>query len=99
MLIVIGTVHVDPSDAVRFASEIEALAKTTRTRAGCLFYAGALEDAAAGRMLVAERWTDQAALTAHLEAPDVRAFVQRWATRMRGDVLKFDGANERSLTD
>jgi hypothetical protein len=31
--------------------------------------------------LIAERWHDQAALTAHLEAAETAAFIERWQHR------------------
>ena len=97
MLIVAGYVHLDPADIEQFAIDIRRLIETTRSRDGCLFYAVALDDPLAGRMLVIERWRDQPALTAHLAALDTIAFVERWQGRMSGDVLKYDVANERPL--
>ena len=97
MLIVTGHVDVAPSDVEAFAADVAQLAILTRARDGCLSYGVALEDAAKGRMLVAERWRDQAALSNHLEAADSLAFVARWHGRMAGHVRKFDAGNERSL--
>lgn len=97
MLIVTGYVHLDPADVERFATDIEALIDITRARDGCLFYAVALDDPLAGRMLAVERWRDQAALAAHLAAPETIAFIERWQGRMSGDVLKYDAANGRPL--
>ena len=99
MIILMGHVQVGASDAARFLSDVQALARATWAREGCLFYSVAMEDAAAGRMLIVERWRDQASLTAHLEALDTVAFVDRWSSRMVGSVLKFDAAHERSLMD
>jgi quinol monooxygenase YgiN len=47
--------------------------------------------------LIAERWHDQAALTAHLEAAETAAFIERWQHRMRGDIRKYDASNGREL--
>ena len=44
-----------------------------------------------------DRWRDQPALTAHLEARDTLAFLNRWQGRMRGDIRKYDAMNERAL--
>ncbi len=97
MIVLMGHVQVDASDADGFLVDVRALAGAARARDGCRFYSVAPEEAGAGRMLVVERWRDQAALTAHLEARDTVAFVAKWASRMQGDVLKYDAANERSL--
>ncbi|ORE98391.1 antibiotic biosynthesis monooxygenase [Aurantimonas sp. 22II-16-19i] len=99
MIILTGYVHIDPCDVGEFSADVEALARGARARAGCLFYAVAPQDAPAGRMLVAERWRDQSALTAHLEAAETAAFVARWTGRMTADILKFDADNERRLAD
>ena len=97
MLIVTGYVQLAPADVGQFAADIKALIDITRARDGCLSYAIALDDPRVGRMLVVERWRDQAALTAHLAALETIAFVERWQGRMSGDVLKYDAANERAL--
>jgi quinol monooxygenase YgiN len=99
MIILMGNVQVQATDAARFLTEVQTLARTTRAREGCLFYPVATEDAAAGRMLVVERWRNQASLTAHLEASDTVAFVERWSSRMVGSLHKFDAISERSLMD
>ncbi|TWB21836.1 quinol monooxygenase YgiN [Nitrospirillum amazonense] len=99
MLIVMGHVQVAPSATEEFAADIQALAQSVRRREGNLSYAVAVEDPSAGRLLVAERWRDQASLSAHLDAPDTRAFVGKWQGRMAGDIRKYDAANERSLMD
>lgn len=99
MLIVTGYMHVEPIDVAEFSVDIEALAIIARQRDGNLSYDVAVDDPLTGRMLVAERWRDQAALTAHLHAPDTVAFVGRWQGRMRGNIVKYDAMNERALMD
>jgi quinol monooxygenase YgiN len=99
MIIVMGCVQVEAPDAAQFLSDVQPLARATRAREGCLFYSVATEDAAAGRMLVVQRWRDQTPLTAHLEASDTVAFVEQWSSRMVGGLHKFDAINERTLMD
>jgi quinol monooxygenase YgiN len=99
MIIVMGYITLHPSDVPHFTADMQPFAATTRAEDGCLFFSATVEDAAAGRILVAERWRDQQALTAHLAAPATEAFVKRWAGRMTGEVLKFDATNERALQD
>jgi quinol monooxygenase YgiN len=99
MLIVTGLVHVETFDLDQFRADIHALAHTSRQRDGNLFYGVALDDPRAGRLLVVERWRDQASLAAHLNAPDTLEFMERWRTRMRGDIHKYDATNERALMD
>ena len=97
MLIVTGTLFVPPADLARFVAEMRDLAGVTRKRNGNLSYDTAVLDAAAGRVLVAERWRDKAALAAHLRAAETAAFISRWAGRLRGDVRVYDALNERPL--
>ena len=86
MLIVTGHVYVEPSDRDEFTTDIQALAHSSRQRDGNLLYAVAVDDDGAGRLLVVERWRDQASLTCHLHASDTREFVTRWQGRMRADI-------------
>ncbi len=97
MIILMGHLQLDPADVHAFTDDIEAIAASTRAEAGCLFHAMAWEDVRAGRMLVVQRWRDQAALDAHFTQPATIAFLQKWGARMRGDMLKYDAANERPL--
>ncbi|EJC83247.1 hypothetical protein Rleg4DRAFT_7029 [Rhizobium leguminosarum bv. trifolii WSM2297] len=97
MLIVTGYMHIDPADLAEFLGALQVLAVATRQRAGNVSYDVAVTDPAAGRLLISERWSDQSALSAHLEAPDTQAFVARWQGRMEGDIRKYDAFNERDL--
>lgn len=97
MIIVTGTIGVDPPDLETFAADLQALAEVSRQRSGNLADAVGRDSADPGRLLVVERWRDRPSLTAHLDAPDTRAFVARWQRRMRGDIRKYDADNERGV--
>ncbi|SHG93981.1 Quinol monooxygenase YgiN [Kaistia soli DSM 19436] len=99
MLIATGHVHVEPSDLDEFATDLQALAEASRRRDGNLLYAVAVDDRAAGRLIVVERWRDQASLAAHLQASDTGRFVKRWQGRMRADIRKYDAVNERAVAE
>jgi quinol monooxygenase YgiN len=99
MLIVTGVMSVPPANLADFVADLHALAVTTRRRDGNLSYDAAVLDALGGQLLVAERWRDQAALSAHLAADDTTAFVSRWQDHMAGDIRKYDATNERALGD
>ncbi len=99
MLIIMGYMHIDPAEVLQFVAELKDLAVVTRQRPGNIFYDAALADPEAGTLLIAERWVDQQALSAHLDAEDTKAFVARWQGRVRGDIRKFDATNERGLMD
>ncbi|WP_114207606.1 antibiotic biosynthesis monooxygenase [Acidisarcina polymorpha] len=81
------------SDDTEFLAHIEVIDPCTRRDRG-LFNAVTLEDASTGRMLVAERWQDQESLTANLQGQQAVAF-QKWANRIRVDILQNDALNER----
>ena len=97
MLIITGYMHIDPTEVPQFLAELKDLAIVTRQRPGNISYDAAVDDPAAGRLLIVERWANQEALSAHLDAKETKAFVARWHGRMRGDVRKFDALNERGL--
>jgi quinol monooxygenase YgiN len=99
MLIITGYMHVDPAVLVQFRSDLTALAAATRRRAENISYDAAIDAPESGRLLIAERWADQAALNAHLAAADTIAFVDRWRGRIQGDIRKYDATNERDLMD
>ncbi|MDQ0137544.1 quinol monooxygenase YgiN [Neorhizobium galegae] len=99
MLIVTGYIHTDPTEVPQFLAELKVLAIVTRQRPGNISYDAALDNPETGRLLITERWADQEALSAHLDAEETKAFVARWQGRMRGDVRKFDASNERGLLD
>lgn len=98
MIVVMGYIHLATSDVKEFLDDIEVIGPGTRAEKGCLFYAVTLDDASAGRMVVTERWQDQASLTAHFEGPQTASF-QRWVNRIRIEVLRYDASNERPLID
>jgi quinol monooxygenase YgiN len=99
MLIITGYMHIDPTEVAQFLAELKDLAIVTRQRPGNISYDAALDDPENGRLLIAERWADQEALSAHLHAEETKAFVARWQGSLRGDVRKFDASNERGLLD
>jgi quinol monooxygenase YgiN len=97
MLIVTGYLYISPAHIERFRTEFQTLAVDTRQRDGNISYDAAIEDTQSGKLIVSERWADQAALTAHLNAIDTVQFVNRWEGVMRGDIRKYDALNERDL--
>lgn len=99
MLVITGYMHVDPADLAQFMTELNVLASTTRKRPGSITYDAAVDDPLSGRLLISERWVDQAALSAHLRAADTVAFVSRWSGKMRGEIRKYDALNERDIMD
>lgn len=68
---VVATIPAKPEavDAIRAA--LQTLVTATRAEEGCLAYDLFESGAAPGTFVTVERWTDQAALDAHLQMPHV----------------------------
>jgi quinol monooxygenase YgiN len=91
--------YVGHLELAQFLRDLEVLASVARQRDGNISYDYAVVDPQAGRLLITERWSDQSALSAHLDAAETVAFVGRWHRRMRGDIRKYDASNERNLAE
>lgn len=91
MIIIAGTVDVDPGQrdaALAAGREHEA---ATRRQQGCLDYSWMPDGHDPGRIYVFERWLDEASLAAHFNGPLYRAMRETMARHgLRGaDVLKY----------
>ena len=95
MVIVIGTFKVDPGRRDEFLAERLERMRTSRAEAGCLEYTFAGDPLDPGRVVLTERWADQAALDAHLAAPSAAGT----PTVVPDDVsiVIYDVASERPL--
>jgi len=99
MLMIAGHIRTEPSVARELADDLRAGIPRTLLEDGCLAYAFALDDEAAGTVLVLERWRDEASLTAHLSTPEIAELMGKWQGRLNVEVSKFDLANERGMAD
>lgn len=99
MLMIAGHIRTDPSAARELADDLRAGVARTLKEDGCLAYSFALDDEAAGSVLVLERWRDEAALSAHLEAPEIADLLGKWHGRLTLEVSKYDLSNERGMAD
>jgi quinol monooxygenase YgiN len=97
MLIIAGHLRTDASQVEALARDLRAGIPRTRQEEGCLAYCFALDEAAAGTVLVYERWRDQASLDAHLATPEIAEFLGRWGGKVELAVRKFDATNERDV--
>ena len=96
MLIVAGHFEVDPSDQAAFvAGRVDAM-RSTRAESGCLEYAMTVDPLDASRVLLFERWADQASFDAHMaglaDAPKSTGPAPKGF-----DVKIYDIAGERSF--
>lgn len=99
MLILMGHIYLDPSEAVDFIADTRDFVTNTQKFEGCLFYSIALDDQASGRVLTVERWKSQDALTAHTQRPEMAEVMGKWMSRIKMDIQKYDASNERDLTN
>lgn len=68
MLIVAGSIEVDPARRAAFLASRTETMRRSRAEEGCLEYTFSADPLDPGRVLLFERWEDQAALDAHLAA-------------------------------
>jgi quinol monooxygenase YgiN len=96
MLIVAGAFEVDPAERDDFlAGRLEAM-RTTRTESGCLEYVMSADPVDPTRVMLFERWQDQAAFDAHMEA--VKTAPRSSGPAPKGfSVTIYDIAGERSF--
>lgn len=76
MLIILGYVHIHPPLFAEFMDKINGLVNSVLRRAGNISYDAAVQEPLTGKIVIAERWEDQVALSAHLDAADTLAFLR-----------------------
>lgn len=69
MIIIMGTVRVDPARVAAARPAMAAMVQASRAEAGCKVYAYSEDLLEPGLIWVSEQWTDRAALTAHFQSP------------------------------
>ena len=96
MLIVAGTFELDPNDRDAFlAGRVDAM-RSTRTEPGCLEYALSADPVDPTRVMLFERWEDQAAFDGHMVA--VQSAPRSSGPAPKGFSVKiYDIAGERSF--
>lgn len=99
MIILAGHLKTSPELVDDLAATLWSLVPDTLKEDGCLDYHFAIDDAAAGNILVYERWRDQAALDVHLALPTIGAVLGGWADKIVIAIRKFDASNERGFMD
>lgn len=100
MIVLAGHLKTSPDLVEDLAATLRSLVEPTLKEDGCLNYHFAIDDAAAGTVLVFERWRDEQALQVHLAQPSVTGVLGAWADRIDiTGVRKFDASNERGFID
>lgn len=82
MIVLVGYIHLAPSDVDHFLESMKAIAAGTSQEQGCLFYALGPADRAQGTILVAQRWQDAASVAARVAGPQAASFAKRWRDKV-----------------
>jgi quinol monooxygenase YgiN len=98
MVIVGGTFELDPELRDKFIESRGDMMRTSRAEPGCIEYTFCADPLDPSRVVLFEKWTDQAALDAHIAA-------QRAAPRptepgirpISSSIMLYDVVGERSL--
>lgn len=83
---VVATIPVKAEHVETIRGALVQLAGATRQEAGCLAYDLYESAAAPGVFVTVERWTDRAALNAHMQSPHVAAAFAAAGDALSGDV-------------
>ena len=97
MIVITGHITVDPAEVHALAADLRAGVERTKAEDGCLFYAFAIDDEAAGTVLACERWRDEESLATHLATPAVADLFAKWGAKVSFAVVKHDATNERPM--
>jgi quinol monooxygenase YgiN len=74
MLIVAGTIRVDPAQRAAAEAAFDRMRDATLREAGCLSYEAYLDRKDPGVVLIFERWESEEALAGHFATPHMAAF-------------------------
>jgi quinol monooxygenase YgiN len=80
MIIVTGTVRVDPARREAARGIMERMIIASRAEDGCIEYAYAIDVLDPGLIRVHEVWRDREALQAHFKTPHLQKWREAWPT-------------------
>ena len=76
-LSLLGTYRIDPADADAFAAIAAESVDVTSRKEGCLYYIASQDLLQPGVFHLAEGWSSQAVLDAHLNSADFKAMLEK----------------------
>lgn len=98
VILVTGTIDIDPDQRAAFVEAAQACMTPTRAEDGCEHYAFTADLDDPGRFHVAERWASDDAMNAHMQSPHLAAFMGALGGIVRGASLtRWDGATPSKL--
>jgi quinol monooxygenase YgiN len=75
MIVVSGTINIDPSNNEKMQTLLDALVSETLEEAGCVSYGMYLDHRVAGSWRVFEEWATEDEMNAHMVAPHLATFM------------------------
>ncbi len=97
MVIVGGSFQVEPDQREEFLAGRRDAIRAARAEAGCLEYAVTADPIEADRVVLYERWADQAALDAHLVGARQTPPTPGGVTPKSATVIVYDVSGEHKL--
>lgn len=83
---VVATIPASPDAVDDLRTALQDLVAATRQEPGCLAYDLYESAAAEGVFVTVEKWSDQAALDAHMQTPHIAAALAAAEGRLAGDI-------------
>ena len=80
MLLIMGTVRIDPAKLAEARPAIETVITATRAEDGCISYAFAQDLLDRGLIRISEAWRDGDALKAHAASPHMAVWREAYAS-------------------
>jgi quinol monooxygenase YgiN len=98
VILVTGSIDVDPAQRDTFVAAAQAVQSATRDEAGCEHYAFAADLDDPGKFHVTERWADDDAMNTHMASAHMAEFLGAIGPVVRGAGLtKWTGATGEKL--
>jgi quinol monooxygenase YgiN len=97
MVFVIGNIRVEPTERDAFIANMIPLMKHSRAEAGCVTYAFTADPIEADLVVLTERWTDRAALDAHLAGLPAAPQPSKTPTPLARELFIYEGDDGTKL--
>ena len=99
MLIVAGTIKIDPAKRAAMEAAFDKMREATLKEPGCLGYQAYLDRSEPGTLLIFEKWQSEEALNAHFVTPHMAEFGKALggAGVLGSDVKKYVVSSESKL--
>ena len=98
MIIIEGSVRIDPDHLKMARPAMEKMVRASRAEAGCIEYAYSVDLLDPGLIRVNERWSDRDSLNAHFQSPHMAEWRAVWPSfEIRDRSLRLYEADPEDL--